>query len=198
MRHQVYEYINQLVTRVKAGDLGASEELCEFYQPLIRGAVTRLTRKYRQLIPYEEDLKADSYLLLIELVRGYDPDLSVFSYYLSTRVDYALLTHARRVYLDSSAGGRRTSEVSYEEMPDEWEPHATDDPFGKLIEMQALTEAIDMLNSKQREAVRLYFFEGLNQEESARACGISQSAFSKRLARALDSLKTTMQDQSQI
>jgi RNA polymerase sigma factor (sigma-70 family) len=54
--------------------------------------------------------------------------------------------------------------------------------------------ALEKLNEKQREAVELYFFEELSQEEAARKIGITQASFSKRLDRALTTLKGIIED----
>ena len=45
------------------------------------------------------------------------------------------------------------------------------------------------LNEKQQEAIQLYFFEELSQEDAAIKAGITQASFSKRLDRALKNLK---------
>ena len=50
--------------------------------------------------------------------------------------------------------------------------------------LNSIQEALNKLNEKQREAINLYFFENLDQEESALKLGISQSSFSKRLHRS--------------
>jgi RNA polymerase sigma factor (sigma-70 family) len=51
---------------------------------------------------------------------------------------------------------------------------------------------MSQLNEKQREAVELYFFQELTQEEAAFKLGIQQAAFSKRLDRALDKLRSIL------
>jgi DNA-directed RNA polymerase specialized sigma24 family protein len=38
-----------------------------------------------------------------------------------------------------------------------------------------------VLTDKQREAVELFFFEGLSQSEIARRCGVSQQVIQKRI-----------------
>jgi RNA polymerase sigma factor (sigma-70 family) len=52
-----------------------------------------------------------------------------------------------------------------------------------------LHEAINKLNPSQKEAIELYFFQQKDQEEAASILNITQSAFSKRLQRAIASLK---------
>jgi RNA polymerase sigma factor (sigma-70 family) len=57
-----------------------------------------------------------------------------------------------------------------------------------------IDEAMQELNEKQREAIDLYFFQELTQEEAAERLGIQQAAFSKRLDRALDKLRAILSD----
>lgn len=45
------------------------------------------------------------------------------------------------------------------------------------------------LTDKQRECVRLYFFEGLNQEQTARTLGVGKSTVCRHLQRAKARLK---------
>ena len=68
------------------------------------------------------------------------------------------------------------------------------DPFNRLETKIVLDDAIDMLNEKQKEAIKLYFFDNLDQKEAAERLGIRQAAFSKRLTRALENLKTILGD----
>jgi len=45
----------------------------------------------------------------------------------------------------------------------------------------AVREALGQLTPKQRQAVELFFFEGLSQGDIARRLGVSQQVISKRL-----------------
>lgn len=47
---------------------------------------------------------------------------------------------------------------------------------------RAVRRAVEQsLTAKQREAVELFFFEGLSQSEIARRCGVSQQVIQRRL-----------------
>ena len=53
----------------------------------------------------------------------------------------------------------------------------------------SLNAALEQLNPKQKEAINLYFFEQMEQDEAAEKLGITQGSFSKRLQRALANLR---------
>jgi RNA polymerase sigma factor (sigma-70 family) len=72
--------------------------------------------------------------------------------------------------------------------------HSSYDPFDKILNEIMIGNALEKLNEKQREAVELYFFEELSQEEAAQKIGITQASFSKRLDRALTTLRGIIED----
>jgi RNA polymerase sigma factor (sigma-70 family) len=127
-------------------------------------------------------LNNESLFVLKMLVEKYDKDLSYFSYYLSTRIDHALLAHFKSVFLS------KFEERDYEDV------HSSYDPFDKILSEIVIGTALEKLNEKQREAVELYFFEELSQEEAAQKIGITQASFSKRLDRALATLRGIIED----
>ncbi len=56
------------------------------------------------------------------------------------------------------------------------------EPAQEEIAEQAVRRAVETaLTEKQREAVELFFFEGLSQSEIARRLGVSQQVVQKRL-----------------
>jgi len=189
-----YEYIDELVVRAKSGDDSALLLIIDFYQPLLQTSIKYCVSRYPAAGCYTEDINADLYLLMRELVGQYDAELSFFSYFLSTRIDFVLQTHVRKNYLDSSVGGRRPREIFIEDMPEDWEPFVDQDPVGKIIASADLATALLKLNDKHRNAVQLYFFEGLNQQQAAEHLSITQSSFSKRLNKAIEQLREFMTD----
>ena len=104
------------------------------------------------------------------------------TYYLSTRIDHALLAHFKATFLPKI------------ETRDYNEVHHSYDPFDKIINEIVIGEALEKLNEKQKEAITFYFFEELTQEEAALKSGITQASFSKRLDRALKTLKGIIED----
>ena len=177
-----YIYINTLVDKIKAGENDSLYELFSFYKPLILSAIRRCCNKEKALYTHRDDLNNESLFVLKVLVEKYDKELSYFSYYLSTRIDHALLAHFKSVFLSK-----------FEERDIE-DVHCSYDPFDKILNEIMIGHALEKLNEKQREAVELYFFEELSQEEAARKIGITQASFSKRLDRALTTLKGIIED----
>jgi RNA polymerase sigma factor (sigma-70 family) len=171
-----YEIINNLVTKAKNNDTKALYELLEFYSPLIKASLKRCLIKERNLIPYREDLQSEVVFVLKKIVESYDPELSYFSYFLKTRLDFALLNHGRNVFLKSNE-----NIDSYEDF--------SDDPFNYISDNIDLKNGIDKLSPELQDVINCYFFEGMNQEESAVRLNISQPTFSRRLNKALESLK---------
>ena len=177
-----YVYINSLVNNIKDGQNKYLHELFAFYKPLILSAIRRCCNKEKALYSYREDLNNESLFVLKMLVEKYDKDLSYFSYYLSTRIDHALLAHFKSIFLS------KFEERDYEDV------HSSYDPFDKILNEIMIGNALEKLNEKQREAVELYFFEELSQEEAAQKIGITQASFSKRLDRALTTLRGIIED----
>lgn len=173
-----YTYINELVVKAKHNDGEALGELYEFYKPLFLCSIQRCLSKENRLIPYKEDIKSECYLVLKKLVDQYDSRLTYFSYFLSTRIDINLFRVSVEKFLD---GNSESSENIQES--------ASYDPFNRVEITVSLNAALKKLNDKQQEAIKLYFFEQMEQDEAAEYLGITQGSFSKRLQRALVNLK---------
>ena len=183
-----YQYINELVAQTKEGDTGALGELVMFYRPLILASIKRCIIREPQLSEYKEDIEQEAYLILNDLVQQYDSSISLFSYYLLTRLDYRILSRARK-FIGKNTSGTGIEETLFSSMPPGWEPMYVSDPFNRVGLQEALVNAIEKLSQPQQEAIDLYFYQGLNQQEAALALGINQASFSKRLNRALAQLK---------
>ncbi len=173
-----YQHINILIEKIKNKNTDALAELFDFYKPLILSSVKRCIAKEPKLSEYREDMLQESFFVLEKLVNDYDPDLTYFSYFISTRIDINLFRKCQHL-------------IESNEIVDMLEKYeAVDsDPFNKLETKIVLDDAIDLLNEKQKEAIQLYFFENLDQNKAAERLGIKQAAFSKRLTRALENLK---------
>jgi RNA polymerase sigma factor (sigma-70 family) len=181
-----YDLINDLVEKAKNNDMSALEELIEFYKPLIKAAIRKCIYSDHNLVRYKEDLISMANLEFIKLVNSFDVSRSFFSYYISNRL-YVNLFKSTKSLIEKNEIDQPI-EVLFSEMPALWDPETTE-PFGK-VELQIITmNAIKQLNVKYQECIRLVFFEQLNQEEASEILKITQSAFSKRLKKAIIELK---------
>jgi RNA polymerase sigma factor (sigma-70 family) len=173
-----YQRINELIYRIKNKDTDALSELFDFYKPLFFSSIRRCIAKEPKFSEYKEDMLQESFFVLEKLVNDYDPDLTYFSYFISTRIDINLFRKCQHL-------------IESNEIIDICEKYeaVVSDPFSTLETKIVLDDAIDILNEKQKEAIHLYFFENLDQNKAAEILGIKQAAFSKRLTRALENLK---------
>ena len=103
-----------------------------------------------------------------------------------------LIQIARNTCLDMrrSAWFRRVDKcIRVEDLP------AASDP-GASEEEKELTAAILRLPEKLKDAVILYYFQGLSMQETADILGISQPSVSGRLSRARKKLKSQLEGES--
>ena len=176
MYENKYEYINILVAKSKNGDEKALFELFEFYMPLIISSVNRCITKDSRLSNYKEDIISDSIFVFSKLVDKYDPTLTYFSYYISTRIDINLFRFINGRYFSEQ-------EVELSEQCENI------DPFNKINNTIVLHSALEKLSNEDRDIIDLYFFKQYDQKECAMRLNISQGAFSKKLSKALNLLK---------
>lgn len=173
-----YDEINKLLYKYKAGNEEALFELYEFYKPLFISSVKRIVQKESRLSSHREDILSDCIFVLRKLIEQYDPKLSYFSYFLSTRIDINLFRFATDKYFPKE-----------EITEDDYFPEEYEDPFNKIDNVICIHQAMDQLSEKSKEVIQVYFFDGLDQKECAESLGITQGAFSKRLSKALEQMK---------
>ena len=181
MADQNYDEINKLLHEYKAGNESALYELYEFYKPLFISSVKRIIYKEPRLSPYREDILGDTLFVFIKLIDQYDPKLSYFSYFLSTRIDINLFRYISDKYFPKEES---VEEVEFQEQ--------YDDPFNNIDTVITLHEAVNKLPEKSKEVITIYFFKEFDQKEAAEKLGITQGAFSKRLSKALEQMKNIL------
>jgi RNA polymerase sigma factor (sigma-70 family) len=194
MLESYYNYINGLIVKSKAGDSDSLYELSQFYKPLLTAAVKRCLLREPKLVKYKEDINGELYLILRELVYKYDSSLSYFSYYLTKRIDFAILNHLKKAFFKQSDQQSSYEEINFSDMPENWEPIADGDPFGRIELEEMMRETLNKLSDNHKVVIDLYFFKGCNQELAAKKIGITQASFSRRLNRALVSLKKILEN----
>jgi len=210
MLDEHYKYINDLVSKIQSTPHAAYSladdnielnlalgELVSFYQPLIQASVRRCMSRECKLRNHAEDMQSEAVLVMLELVKQYDPTLSYFSYFVSTRIDQALLSRAKKLWL---ANNGTIDEVPFSAMPRYWQEEAENhcgqqsDPFGDIERRNVIQGAIAQLKDSHRDAIELYFFQEMTQEQAALYLGINQTSFCKRLQRAITSLRNLLGD----
>jgi RNA polymerase sigma factor (sigma-70 family) len=186
-----FENINKLVINAKDGDREAIEELNDFYQPLIRAAIRKCICNDAALTKYKDDLISIACLEFTSLIMSYDISRSFFSYYVSNKLYPNLLKSAKELLNKNS--NNLSHEINFSDMPKLWDPETTD-PFAQIELEIIIKNALTQLKPEHREAVEFIYFDQLTQEEAAKALGLTQSAFSKRLNKALSKLKNILEN----
>lgn len=185
LMRQYYDDIQSLVIKTKEGDNDSLYAIFTFYQPLIKASIARCIKKEAALKSYAEDMFGESFIVLKDLIRDYNPELSFFSYYLALRFDYYLLTRCKRTYLGINTSGNGIVELPINEDA----LQISHDPFNKNEFKQEMQVCIDQLKPDQQLVIEYYFYESLTQSEAAAKMGISQAAFSKKLKKTITDLK---------
>jgi RNA polymerase sigma-B factor len=67
-----------------------------------------------------------------------------------------------------------------------------DQGFARAEERAMLSTGLDVLEPREREVVRLRYYEGMTQREIARAVGVSQMHVSRLIRRSVDSMRETI------
>jgi len=186
MSNNHFELINNLVEKAKNDDKKALEDLIDFYKPLLSAAVRKCIYTDANLSRYKEDLRSIANFEFIKLVQSYDISRSFFSYYISNRL-YPSISKAAKTLVEKNENDQPI-EVLFCEMPVLWDPETTD-PFGKIELQIIMMQALNKLDPKLKEAITLTFYQQLSQEEACAQIGVTQSAFSKRLKKAISELK---------
>lgn len=181
MYEDKYAYINDLVTKAKQDDKEALFQLYDFYKPLILSSIKRCLVKEPRLKTHKEDLIFDAIFVLNKIVTQYNPELTYFSYFVSTRIDINLFRFLQDKYEFNESIEDHTSEID-----------ECLDPFNKIDNIIMIHSALDKMPIEVRDVLEMYFFENLDQKECALRLNISQSAFSKRLSKALSLMKTEL------
>ena len=122
---------------------------------------------------------------------SYDISRSFFSYYVSNKLYPNLLKSAKELLNKNS--NNLSHEINFSDMPKLWDPETTD-PFAQIELEIIIKNALTQLRPEHREAVEFIYFNQLTQEEAAKALSLTQSAFSKRLNKALSKLKNILEN----
>lgn len=126
-----------------------------------------------------EDIVAEAYM---RAIRSIDEDKDGFKFW--------LLKVCRNCYFDYVRKNKRLEPI-YAEYQDD---SALIDEIIQKEEYRALYRAIDLLQDHYREALRLYYFDGMSVKEIADITGYSVENVKIQLYRARNKLKEILED----
>jgi RNA polymerase sigma-70 factor (ECF subfamily) len=157
--------VSALVQRVAAGDRTAFAELYDEMAPSVFGVASRLVRN-RELA---EEVTQDVFTWVWREARSFDP---------TRGSEVALIrTVTRRRAVDAirreEAARRRTA-------GDQVPLDRQVDPYGSFEDQEQLSQLMATLTELEREAVRLYYWEGLTSHELATRLGTKVSTAKTR------------------
>jgi RNA polymerase sigma-70 factor, ECF subfamily len=162
-----------LVSRLRAGDVTAFDEIFDAFNYRLQNFLTRMAKNR----PVAEDLLEETWLRLV----SHGEDLHA-----DTRLGPWLFTVARNLYFSHCR--TRAREQSYTaDLTLLWPGELPQSPFdvASLNEFELRLEAaLSLLPPKCREVLLLVGVEGLRPVDAARVCGISPESLRQRLSRA--------------
>lgn len=164
----------QLLARLLRGDQAAFAVLVDRHLP----ALHRLAQRLLGSVAEADDVTQDAFLRAWEHAGSWRPGGARYSTWL-----YQVTLNLCRDRLRA----RRPSDDLIESLPDRGPM-----PDQQLAETQrfgSLSLALADLPERQREALVLFHYEGLSQQEAARAMGVSEDALESLLSRARRGLK---------
>ncbi|MGH9200307.1 MAG: RNA polymerase sigma factor [Vicinamibacterales bacterium] len=164
----------QLVTRLRAGDPDAFDEIHDAFNARLFNFLCRLSNRR----DVAEDLLAETWLRLVRHAHKLRPETQLAAW-LFTVARHLHVSYCRSRWLQDS---RATDLIGL------WPSHASaPSPFEAVEGIEAerrIATALASLPVAYREAVLLTAIEGLRPSEAAEICGVSGEAMRQRLSRA--------------
>ena len=182
----------QLMLDVKAGDEASFELLLHRYRTPLVNFLFRMVRNREQA----EDLAQEVFLRVYRAREDYVPSAKFTTWLFRIATNLALNSvrdtryHKLEVSIDApitDAEDRDERTLDIPEKHPNIEQHLVEDARRKMIR-----HAIDKLPEKQRAAVLLHKYQGLDYAEIARILGCSESALKSLLFRAYESLRVEL------
>lgn len=158
------------------GDMAAFEKLVARHERTALGVAYRFLGDHHEA----EDVAQEAFLRILDAAERYVPTAEFTTY---------LYTVVSRLCMD---GARKRSPVYLDDPPEPSLAPAAADLAGSRERDREVRAALDRLPARQRMAVVLRHFEGLDYAGVARAMGVSTKAVERLLARAREALARTL------
>jgi RNA polymerase sigma-70 factor (ECF subfamily) len=172
------EQITEWARRIKASDEGAFSEL--FHHLFAR--MVKFAWRYTRSKTLAKDIVQESFVKLWKKRSSIDPEQSLLAYLFqivrNNALNYLRDHSTESVALDDLAPGSLQSEADIPEII------SADDQQGTQM-----LRFIEQLPDRQREAIRLSRFEGLDHEEIAYVMDISARTVNNHIVKAVKTLK---------
>lgn len=165
----------------QAGDHAAFEELVRRHQRMIHALTFRMTGSLVE----SEDLAQEAFVQAWHHLEQFRGESTFASWLYRIAVNLCLTWRKRAVHREIAH--RDWAEHIAAQSPDGASPHRT-------APSERVQEALLKLPSKQRAAVILTAYDGLNHAEAAQALGCSETTVSWRLFAARAKLKRLLKD----
>lgn len=167
---------NELMLRVKGGELEGLNLLFSRYQAMLTGYFYQQSRNYE----VAKDLTQDTFWRILRYRQSYQPK-SAFKAW--------MFQIARNIYFDHCKRNKGIFENFEEGVQKEFSEENRPCPHEKNDDIQLLNQAMAKLPEDKREVLILARFENLNYREIASILGCSVNNVKIRVYRALEALK---------
>jgi RNA polymerase sigma-70 factor, ECF subfamily len=164
------------IRRSQQGDHEAFAALIKRYQHMIHALTFRMTGSMADA----EDMAQETFIRAFRQLDGYRSEAAFSSWLYRIAVNLCLNLRTRRQ--------RR------EKLHDDWGQHLATAPEPEGKNTRLVQEALMKLNPKQRAAVVLTTYDGLNHAEAAKVLGCSETTVSWRVFAARNKLKRFLTD----
>jgi RNA polymerase sigma-70 factor (ECF subfamily) len=154
---------------------------------LIQEYADRLYNQARRIIGRDdgaEDAVQEAYLILVRTASRYDGTVP-FAAWLSRLVTSSAINYRNRMHRHRNMGDMAEQGVT--EMKNNAVSSQVDEK-----DIEALRTALDSLPDRYRTPLTMYYFGGLNQEETAQALGAPADRIAKQLSRGVEKLRVIL------
>ena len=180
-----------LIARAREGDSDAFRAIVERYQGVVASTVIGMLGPG----PEADDVGQETFIRFFGAMKRFRGDSSLKTYLTRIAMNLALNELKRRKR--SSSRWLRVDETQGTELGElatADRPEQPDEALTRSERTRLVRAAIDRLDDKHRPVVVLRLIEGLSTRETSQALDLPQGTVLSRLSRALEKLKTDLEE----